>query len=71
MCEGGVLCMVLQSLPAGWNSFVYVLSGDAKFGPVGKSTVGPAHHTLLLSNNAGEDGLSVEAGEVSVVLRVL
>jgi hypothetical protein len=64
---GDEVCAVWQSLPSGWNSFVYVLSGDGKFGPAGKSTVGPAHHTLLLSNNPGEDGLFVEAGAVSGV----
>lgn len=37
-----------QTVPEGWNGFVYVLSGSALFGPKDKAKKGPAHHTLVL-----------------------
>ncbi len=52
-----------QDIPSGWNTFVYVLEGEALFGPSdsGAATTGPAHTTLLLSNDHGETGLHVAA----------
>ena len=47
-----------QPIPAGWNGFAYVLSGTGDF----NSTLGKAHHTLVLTAEEGEDGLTVTAG---------
>jgi redox-sensitive bicupin YhaK (pirin superfamily) len=44
-----------QPVPEGWNGFAYVLEGEGVFGGVR----GPAHHTLVLSNKPGQDGLVV------------
>jgi len=41
-----------QVVPAGWNAFVYILSGSAKFGPVGSQHAGEPHSTLVLSTDA-------------------
>lgn len=38
-----------QPIPAGWNSFVYVLSGSAQFGGTDKPTVAKPYDTLVLS----------------------
>lgn len=51
--EGG--STLNQPIPTGWNGFVYVLTGSAKF----NGKVGEAHHTLVLSNEGTEDGISV------------
>ena len=48
-----------QPIPAGWNGFVYVLEGSGSFG--GHS--GAAHHTLVLSNEGSEEGLTVTTAE--------
>jgi len=50
-----------QDIPAGWNAFVYVLEGEALFGPDDDVTIGPAHNTLLLSNEPGQTGVSIRA----------
>lgn len=56
-----------QPVPAGWNAFVYILSGDGVFGSKDASTLdsgtrGKPHHTLVLSNEAGEEGVVARAG---------
>ena len=38
-----------QPVPEGWNGFVYVLSGEGKFGGGDSWTDSDAHHTLVLS----------------------
>lgn len=40
-----------QAVPPGWNAFVYILSGLAKFGPPAEQHTGEPHCTLLLSND--------------------
>lgn len=49
---------ISQSLPAGWNAFAYILSGDATFG-VGKdkTTVGQYHNVVFQQEG---DSVSVE-----------
>lgn len=42
---------VKQAIPAGWNSFVYVLSGTAQFGNPDKPTKGVTHDTLVFSQD--------------------
>ncbi|EDV24695.1 uncharacterized protein TRIADDRAFT_50332 [Trichoplax adhaerens] len=37
-----------QPVTEGWNGFVYVLSGNAYFGPANAQTKGEAHYTLVL-----------------------
>jgi len=49
-----------QPIPTGWNSFVYVVGGEANFG----GTTSDAHHTLALSMEG--DGLTVKTGTKSV-----
>lgn len=56
-----------QPVPAGWNGFVYVLTGQADF----NGTLGKAHHTLVLSAEEGEDGLTVAAPSDAPVRFVL
>ncbi|CAF0881703.1 unnamed protein product [Rotaria sordida] len=38
-----------QSIPQGWNAFVYILSGQGEFGS--KKTIADAHHVLILSQD--------------------
>ncbi len=55
--EGG--STLKQPIPAGWNGFVYVLEGSGRFG----GHAGEAHHTLVLSNDGSEEGLTVTTKE--------
>ncbi|CAL1527995.1 unnamed protein product [Lymnaea stagnalis] len=50
MSPGSVLD---QPVPAEWNTFVYILSGEAWFGPEGKEKLCKAHHTTTF-NKDGE-----------------
>ncbi|KAK7097970.1 pirin-like isoform X2 [Littorina saxatilis] len=40
-----------QPIPAGWNSFIYILEGSALFGREAKQEVGEAHYTLTLNQD--------------------
>ncbi|KAL4234675.1 hypothetical protein ACF0H5_006316 [Mactra antiquata] len=40
--------VVSQTVPEGWNGFVYVISGSAMFGPNDQAKNGPAHCTLVM-----------------------
>eukprot|EP01135_Chromosphaera_perkinsii_P004812 Nk52_evm43s296 gene=Nk52_evmTU43s296 len=53
-----------QPIPEGWNGFVYTLEGEASFGE--KGTEGKPHHTLVLSNEKGQSGLTVKTGKSPV-----
>jgi len=52
---------IFQDIPAGWTSFIYILKGSVILGdsyvPQG------AFHTLVLSANANETGVSLKAAE--------
>jgi redox-sensitive bicupin YhaK (pirin superfamily) len=37
-----------QSIPQGWNAFIFILEGVGRFGPEGKRVEAKAHHTVLL-----------------------
>ena len=37
---------LVQPVPAGWNTFAYVWTGKAMFGPVGNQKEGPEHNTV-------------------------
>ncbi|XP_060065280.1 pirin-like [Ylistrum balloti] len=52
---------LVQPIKKGWNSFVYVLSGKALFGPEGNQTEGCPHHALIL-NDEGENLVAVNKG---------
>lgn len=53
---------VHQQIPAGWNAFIYTVDGTARIGE-GATSPSSAKSTLLLSNEEGEDGISVTAGD--------
>jgi quercetin 2,3-dioxygenase len=38
-----------QTIPDGWNSFIYILEGEGEFGS--KKTLADAHHVLILSKH--------------------
>ncbi|XP_005111034.1 pirin [Aplysia californica] len=40
-----------QPIPRDWNAFVYILSGEASFGPSEKEVVCKAHHTTTLNDD--------------------
>jgi len=52
---------VFQSLPAGWTAFVYILNGKITIGD--SSATHDAFHTLVLSTDDQETGVSVTALE--------
>ncbi|XP_048778865.2 pirin-like isoform X2 [Ostrea edulis] len=47
-----------QPIPAGWRSFLYTLSGKAKFGPSGNQKEFEAHHTVTFNDDG--DSIFVE-----------
>nr|XP_022322600.1 pirin-like isoform X2 [Crassostrea virginica] len=40
-----------QPIPAGWRSFLYILSGKAKFGPAENQREQEAHHTVTFNDD--------------------
>ncbi|XP_062616774.1 pirin-like isoform X1 [Saccostrea cucullata] len=48
-----------QPIPAGWRSFLYILSGKAKFGPAGSQEEHEAHHLVTFEDEGG-DSIRVE-----------
>lgn len=49
---------VTQLIPQGWNAFVYIMQGSAKFGGDSEK-VQPAHSTLVLSTGSNEDHVAI------------
>lgn len=47
-----------QPIPVGWRSFLYILSGKAKFGPTGNQKEIEAHHTVTFNDDG--DSISVD-----------
>ncbi|XP_062616772.1 pirin-like isoform X1 [Saccostrea cucullata] len=47
-----------QPIPSGWRSFLYILSGKAKFGPAGNQKEHEAHHTVTFNDDG--DSIQVE-----------
>jgi redox-sensitive bicupin YhaK (pirin superfamily) len=61
----------VQTIPAGYNAFAYVITGVGKFGASG--TPGSLHTTLVLSNppEQGESEFSVTSDETEGLLEFL
>lgn len=51
-----------QAVPAGWNSFAFIISGSGTFGPDDAAMESAHSHTLVFSNDGSEDGVKVKAG---------
>jgi len=54
---------IFQDIPKGWTSFLYILKGSVSVGSDTMST--EAFHTVVLSANDSETGVSVTAAEDS------
>lgn len=55
---------VKQPIPAGWNSFVYVLSGSAQFGNPDNPIKGDSYDTLVLSKDGEHIQVSNEESDM-------
>lgn len=53
---------LVQPINKGWNTFIYILSGKAMFGPDENQTEGRPHHALILSEE-GDTLAAVNKGE--------
>jgi len=52
---------VFQDLPGRWTSFIYILNGSIKVG--GEDQVHKQYHTVVLSSDANQNGVRIEALE--------
>ncbi|KAI5478053.1 pirin [Pseudohyphozyma bogoriensis] len=50
---------MFQNIPAGWNAFIYTLSGTIELGPTGSTTTVKPFHTAVLTNSPADQGIQI------------